>query len=85
MFSIRYNSRVKSWINKKGPQRITKIKFSINKNNWEGINLPSENNNWKKFEKNNVTIANVLYVKKHKIYLDLFQNVTQIVKNKLFF
>ena len=55
---------------KKDPQRITKIIPFINKNNWEGINYPSEKDDWKKFEKNNVTIAlNVLYAKKEKIYL----------------
>ena len=36
---------------KKDPQRITKIKLFINKYNWEGINYPSEKNDWKKFEK----------------------------------
>ena len=54
---------------KRDPQRITKIKPFINKYNWEGINFPSEKDDWKKFEKNNVTIAlNVLYAKKEKIY-----------------
>ena len=44
---------------KKDPQRITKIKPFLY--NWEGINFPSEHD-WKKFEKNNVTIVlNVLY------------------------
>ena len=44
---------------KKDPQRITKIKPFINNNkyNWEGINFPSEKDDWKKFEKNNATIA----------------------------
>ena len=52
---------------KKDPQRITKIKPFINKYNWEGINFPSEKDDWKKFEKNNVTVAiNVLYAKKRK-------------------
>ena len=50
-------------------QRIIKIKPFINKYNWEGINFPSEKYNWKKIEKNNVTIAlNPLYAKKEKIY-----------------
>ena len=41
----------------------------MSKYNWEGINFPSEKDDWKKFEKNNVTIAlNVLYAKKEKIY-----------------
>ena len=41
----------------------------------------------KKNEKNNVTIAlNVLYAKKQKKhFLVMFQNITQIAKNKLFF
>ena len=48
---------------------MTIIKLSINKYNKEGINFTSENNDWSKFEKNNVTIAlNVLYAKKEKIY-----------------
>ena len=69
MFSIPSNSRVKSWKKKKrkDPQRITKIKPFINKYNWEGINFPSQKHDWKKFEKNNVTIAlNVLYAIKEK-------------------
>ena len=41
---------------KKDPQRITKSKLFINKYKWEGINAPS-GDDWKKFEKNNVTIA----------------------------
>ena len=54
----------------KDPQRITNIKLFINKYNWEGINFPSEKDDWKKFEKNNVTIAfNVLHAKKKKSYL----------------
>ena len=47
---------------KKALQKITKIKHFINKCNWKGIKFPSEKGHWKKFEKNNVTIAlNVLY------------------------
>ena len=52
---------------------------------WEGINFPSEKDDWKKFEKNNARIAfNVLYAKREKILL-MFQKITQIMKNKLFF
>ena len=71
---------------KRDLQRIIKIKPFINKYNWQGINFPSEKNDWKKSEKNNVTIAlNVLHGKKEKIYiLIMFQNITQIMKNKLF-
>ena len=67
MFSICYNSRVKSWRNKNRPQRITKIKPFINEYKWEGVNFPSENDDWKKIEKINVTTAlYVLYAKKEK-------------------
>ena len=50
-------------------QRITKIKPFINKYNWERINFLSQKNDWRKLEKNSVTVAlNVLYAKKEKIY-----------------
>ena len=43
---------------KKDPQRIAKVE-----------NVPSEKNDWKKFEKNIVRILlNVFYAKKEKIY-----------------
>ena len=52
---------------KKDTQRLTKIKPFINKDTWEGINFPSEKDDLKKIEKNNVTIAlNVFYAKKKK-------------------
>ena len=55
---------------KKDPKGITTVKPFIKKYKWEGINFPSEKDDWKKFEKNNVTIAlNFLYAKKEKIYL----------------
>ena len=48
---------------------MTKIRYFINKYNLEGINFPLEKDNWKKIEKNNVTIAlTVLYAKIEKIY-----------------
>ena len=50
---------------KEDPQRVTKI----NKYKWEGINFPSEKNDWGKFEKNNVTIhLNFFMLKKKNIY-----------------
>ena len=53
----------------KHTERIKKFKPFINKYKWEGINFPSEKDNWKTFEKNNVTISvNLLYAKKEKIY-----------------
>ena len=43
------------------PARITKIKRFTKKYIWEGINYPSDTNDWKKSEKNNLMIAvNVL-------------------------
>ena len=54
----------------KHAERITKIKYCINKYKWEGTDFPSEKTEWEKFEKNNVTISlNVLYAKKEKIHL----------------
>ena len=53
----------------KNPDRIAKIKPFINKYKWEGTNVPSEKDDWKRFEKNNVAITiNGLYAKKEKIY-----------------
>ena len=55
------------------PERITKIKPFINEYKCEGISF-------------NVTIAlNVLYAKKKKYILLMFQNITQIRENKLLF
>ena len=49
----------------KNPEGIA----TLNKYDWEGINFPSEKYNWKKIEKNNVTIAlDVLYAIKEEIY-----------------
>ena len=71
---------------KRDPQRITKIKRFINKCNSEGINIPSEKDDWEKNVKSNVKIpVNVLHAKKKKYILLMFQNITQTVKNKLFF
>ena len=67
---------------KKDPKRVTKIKPFINKHNWEGINYPPENDDGKKFENNVAISLNVLYA---KYILLMFQNITQIVKTKLFF
>ena len=45
----------------KNSERITKTKPFINTHKWKGINIPSEKDDWKEFEKSNVTIAlNVL-------------------------
>ena len=53
---------------KKDPQRITKIKYFINKCNRKVINFLSDKDDWNNIDKNIVTIAlNVLYAKKEKI------------------
>ena len=45
------------------PQRISKLKSYINKYNWKGIKFPVESKEWKKFERNNKTIAlNILFI-----------------------
>ena len=49
---------------KKDLQRIAKTKPFINKFNWEGMNVPSNNVNWKQSEKNVISALNVLYAKK---------------------
>ena len=60
---------------KTNSQRKTKSKPYKNKFNWEGINYPSEKDDWKKFERNSLTITlNVLHNKKEKH-----------MKNKLWF
>ena len=47
----------------KDPQRISKLKPHINKNNWKEIDFPARPKEWIKFEKNNITIAlNILYI-----------------------
>ena len=71
----------------KDSERLTKIKTFINKHNWKGKTFSSAKDYWKEFEKNNATIAfNLLYIKKEKKHILLMlQNITQIVKNKLFF
>ena len=44
-------------------QRISKLKPYINKYNWEEIEFPSGTKDWKKFERNNKTIAlNILFL-----------------------
>ena len=71
---------------KKDARRITKFKTLMNKCKWEGINFSLEKDDWNKFEKNNVAIAlNVLYAKKEKYILLMFQNITQIVKTSYSF
>ena len=45
------------------PERTLNIKPFINRYNWEGIDFPAGIKDWKKFERNNKTIAvNILYI-----------------------
>ena len=43
------------------PEKVSNIKPYINKHNWKGINYPSKLDDWKTFEKNNLTIV-YLYI-----------------------
>ena len=44
------------------PEKITKVKPFIHNHNWERRSFPSEKDDYKKFQKNNLAIAlNVLY------------------------
>ena len=55
MFLIRCNSRVKSRRNKNDSKGITKNKLIINKYNCKGMKYPSEEDDWKKIEKNDTS------------------------------
>ena len=45
------------------PERISKLKPYINKYNWERIEFPAGPKDWKKFERDNKTIAlNILFI-----------------------
>ena len=47
----------------KNPQKISKIKPFITKYNWDRIEFPATQKDWKKFEQINKTIAlNILYL-----------------------
>ena len=49
-------------------ERISNNKSFINKYNWEEINYPSKIDDWKRFVKNNSTVAlNIFYIKGNKI------------------
>ena len=51
------------------PERVLNIKPFIDKYNWKGMNCLSTIDDWKTFDKNNLTIAvNILYIKEKEIY-----------------
>ena len=63
MFPVCFNCCIKLLNIGKNPQRISKIKHFIDQYNWKEIDFPSHSKNWKKFERNNNTIAlNILFV-----------------------
>ena len=62
------------------------IKKDPNKYNWEGIHYPSEKDDWKKFEENNLKVAfNVLYAKREKLYPAYVSKQLKLSKIKFFF
>ena len=48
------------------PQRVSKIKPFINQCNWNDIDFPSTNKDWKKFELNNESISLIILYVPHK-------------------
>ena len=54
----------------------------IKKYKWKGINYPSKIEDWKRFERNNPTIAlNILYVKERGIYRAYISNINWNCEN----
>ena len=69
--------RNKNKVIKKDLQRITKVKPFVNKFNYKEADFPSEKDDWKRFEKNDITNdLNLFYSKNDKYILLMFQNVT---------
>ena len=69
---------------KYSPERVSIIKPFMNKYNWEGINYPSELDDWKSFEKNNPTIAfNILYTKEKEILPAYILNHYSILEKQI--
>ena len=86
MFPIRSCTLFKSQRNQKGPAKNKRNKPSIVKYNWNGINYPSEINDWKIFEKSSLAIAlNVLYGKNEKICPACVSKQNSERKKKLFY
>ena len=47
-------------------EKKDQIKYFMNKYTWEGMNYPSEKDDWKKFEKHNLTIAITVFQAKNE-------------------
>ena len=55
------------------PERILKVQSFINNFNWNEINLPSQQQDYEKFETNNESIAlNILYIPHNTEAIKLF-------------
>ena len=53
---------------KQNPERVSNITPIINKYNWKGIHYLSKIDDWKTFEKKNLTIPfNILYIKEKEL------------------
>ena len=69
----------------KNIKKISQIQPFISKYNWEGINYPSEKDDWKKIAKNIPAIAlNVLYAKKEKHPAYVSKHDSQLEKLAIF-
>ena len=64
------------------PERISNIKPFIDQYNWEGIEFPAGIKDWKKFERNNKTIALNILLIPHNEILHTNQNIIVNVKIK---
>ena len=65
------------------PERISKIKPYVDRYNWNGIDFPIPNNQWKKFEKQNLDIAlNVLVVEGEMKIRQAYINKYRVTYNK---
>ena len=64
------------------PERISNIKPFIDQYNWEGIDFPAGIKDWKKFERNNKTIALNILLIPHNEILHTNQNIIVNVKIK---
>ena len=71
---------------KQNPQRLSNIKPFINKYKWKAINYPSKIDDWKTFEKNNLTIAlNILYIKEKEICPAYTSKANSVCKKEIIF
>ena len=69
----------------KNPQRISKLKPSINTYNWKGIDFPAGPKDWKKFERINKKVAlNILFIPRNTEWHYLaVTNLSALLQGKL--